>query len=293
MARKNVVLGGAGLIGSYLCSELLKMGDEVLCVDNFSSGSEKNVEALLHNNNFHLLQHDITKILYVDADDIYHVASPQNDEIATLEASVHGVFNALGLARRNSAKMLFASSYTVYGASDRPLKEESFSPIDPCYALGDIEGKRCAEAFMMSFYRKYNITVKIARLFPTYGPSYATNNNFINSVLFGAKESNFAADSKVAFCYVSDVVEALIALMRSGYVGAVNVGSGTAMTYKEAVGTILDVTGEKLTVKYGTCKDSLVADISFAKSILDWDPKISLKEGVRTMVEDELLEMTT
>ncbi len=295
-----LVTGGAGFLGSHLCERLLQSGHDVLCVDNFYTGAKRNIAHLLGNSSFELLRHDVTFPLFVEVDQIYNLACPaspihyQNDPVQTTKVNVHGSINMLGLAKRVKATILQASTSEVYGNPNIHPQVESYwgnvNPLGPraCYD----EGKRCAETLFFDYYRQHNVSIKIARIFNTYGPRMHQNDgrvvsNFIIQALQGNPITIYGEGAQTrSFCYVDDLVDALIRLMQSPSTctGPMNLGNPEECTILELAQVIIRLTGSKSKiVKMGLPQDDperRKPDISFAKSALEWFPKVQLEEGL-------------
>lgn len=295
-----LITGGAGFLGSHLCERLLQNGRDVLCVDNFYTGSKQNIAHLLGNSSFELLRHDVTFPLFVEVDQIYNLACPaspihyQNDPVQTTKVNVHGSINMLGLAKRVKATILQASTSEVYGNPNIHPQVESYwgnvNPLGPraCYD----EGKRCAETLFFDYYRQHNVSIKIARIFNTYGPRMHQNDgrvvsNFIVQALQGNPITIYGEGAQTrSFCYVDDLVDALIRLMQSPstYTGPMNLGNPEECTILELAQVIIRLTGSKSKiVKMGLPQDDperRKPDISFANSALEWFPKVQLEEGL-------------
>jgi len=298
--NRALVTGGAGFLGSHLCDRLLQKGYDVLCVDNFYTGTKRNIVHLLSNPSFELLRHDVTFPLFVEVDEIYNLACPaspihyQNDPVQTTKVNVHGSINMLGLAKRVKATILQASTSEVYGNPSIHPQVESYwgnvNPIGPraCYD----EGKRCAETLFFDYHRQHGLEIKVARLFNTYGPRMHPNDgrvvsNFIVQALQGNPITIYGDGSQTrSFCYVDDMVEALIRLMQSpkGFTGPVNLGNPEEFTVLELAQFIIKRTGSKSKIiRKDLPKDDperRKPDISLAKSTLDWSPKVQLEEGI-------------
>ena len=298
--NRALVTGGAGFLGSHLCDRLLQKGYDVLCVDNFYTGTKRNIVHLLSNPSFELLRHDVTFPLFVEVDEIYNLACPaspihyQNDPVQTTKVNVHGSINMLGLAKRVKATILQASTSEVYGNPSIHPQVESYwgnvNPIGPraCYD----EGKRCAETLFFDYHRQHGLEIKVARLFNTYGPRMHPNDgrvvsNFIVQALQGNPITIYGDGSQTrSFCYVDDMVEALIRLMQSpkGFTGPVNLGNPEEFTVLELAQFIIKLTGSKSKIirKMLPADDPerRKPDISLAKSTLDWSPKVQLEEGI-------------
>jgi UDP-glucuronate decarboxylase len=301
--RRVLVTGGAGFIGSHLTRRLLEAGCEVLVVDNFYSGTRSNIEDLQGESRFELLRHDVTFPLYVEVDEIYHLACPaspvfyQRDPVQTTKTCVHGSINMLGLAKRTGAKILLASTSEVYGDPMVHPQDESYwgntNPIGvrSCYD----EGKRCAETLFFDYYRQHQLRIKVARIFNTYGPRMAADDgrvvsNFIVQALTGQPLTIFGAGTQTrSFCYVDDVVDGLIRLMDSqdGVTGPINLGNPGEFTMLELAEQVIALVGGS-EIQYRPLPDDDPArrkpDISLAQRTLDWHPTIALDEGLKRTV---------
>jgi UDP-glucuronate decarboxylase len=295
-----LVTGGAGFLGSHLCERLLQDGHDVLCVDNFYTGTKQNIIHLLENHSFELLRHDVTFPLFVEVDQIYNMACPaspihyQNDPVQTTKVNVHGSINMLGLAKRVKATILQASTSEVYGNPSIHPQVESYwgnvNPLGPraCYD----EGKRCAETLFFDYHRQHKIAIKVARIFNTYGPRMHPNDgrvvsNFIIQALQGNPITIYGDGSQTrSFCYVDDLVDALIRLMQTPTTctGPINLGNPHEFTILELAELIIKLTGSKSKiVRMGLPQDDperRKPDISLAKSTLNWFPKVQLEEGI-------------
>jgi UDP-glucuronate decarboxylase len=295
-----LVTGGAGFLGSHLCERLLRNGCDVLCVDNFYTGTKQNIRHLLANPSFELLRHDITFPLFVEVDQIYNLACPaspvhyQNDPVQTTKVNVHGAINVLGLAKRVRATILQASTSEVYGNPSIHPQVESYwgnvNPIGPraCYD----EGKRCAETLFFDYHRQHRLEIKVARIFNTYGPRMHPNDgrvvsNFIIQALLGNPITIYGDGSQTrSFCYVEDMVEALVLMMQSpnGFTGPVNLGKPEEFTVMELAQFVIKLTGSKSKIiRKELPKDDPERrrpDISLAKSALHWSPKVQLEDGI-------------
>ena len=312
--KRILVTGGAGFIGSHLCEYLLAMGNDVLCVDNFYTGAKRNVVHLLKNPLFELSRHDITFPLYVEVDEIYNLACPaspihyQHDPVATTKVNVHGAINMLGLAKRIKAKILQASTSEVYGNPKEHPQTESYlghvNPIGPrsCYD----EGKRCAETLFFDYHRQHKLKIKIARIFNTYGPRMHPNDgrvvsNFIVQALMSEPITIYGDGSQTrSFCYVDDMVNALVGLMNTSddFTGPMNLGNPGEFTILELAELVLEMTNSKSEIVFKPLpQDDPVRrqpDISLAKEKLGWTPKIKLQDGLVKTIEyfDHLLIQT-
>ena len=300
LTNRTLVTGGAGFIGSHICERLIDKGYEVLCVDNYFTGTRLNIAHLLDAKKFELLRHDVTFPLFVEVDQVYNLACPaspihyQFDPVQTTKTSVHGAINMLGLAKRTKARILQASTSEVYGDPAVHPQEESYwgnvNPIGPrsCYD----EGKRCAETLFFDYHRQHNLDIKVARIFNTYGPRMHPNDgrvvsNFIIQALRGEDITIYGDGQQTrSFCYVDDLVEGLIRLMESpeGVTGPINLGNPGEFTIKELAEHIIDLTGSssKMVNKPLPQDDPKMRqpDITRAKKILDWKPETALREGL-------------
>lgn len=303
--RKQVlVTGGAGFVGSHLCERLLADGHDVICVDNFFTGTKDNVLHLLDNPHFEMMRHDVTFPLYVEVDEIYNLACPaspihyQHDPVQTTKTSVHGAINMLGLAKRVNAKIFQASTSEVYGDPKiHPQTESYWGHVNPigfrsCYD----EGKRCAETLFFDYRRQHNLRIKVARIFNTYGPKMHPNDgrvvsNFIMQALQGLPITIYGDGSQSrSFCYVDDLVEVFIRLMASPdeFTGPVNTGNPGEFTIKELAEKIIDLTGSSSQLDYQPLpSDDPIQrqpDISLAREKLGWEPNVQLEEGLKKTI---------
>ena len=300
-----LVTGGAGFIGSHLCERLLALGQDVLCVDNFYTGTRGNVSALVREPAFELMRHDVTFPLYVEVDRIYNLACPaspihyQFDPVQTTKTSVHGAINMLGLAKRLKAKILQASTSEVYGDPKvHPQREDYWGNVNPigprsCYD----EGKRCAETLFFDYYRQHGLPIKVARIFNTYGPRMHPNDgrvvsNFIVQALKGEDITVYGKGSQTrSFCYVSDLVEALIRLMGTGpeLTGPVNLGNPKEFTILELAEKVVKMTGSRSKIVFKPLPpDDPVQrqpDIALARKTLSWEPTVALEDGLRETID--------
>jgi len=303
--KRVLVTGGAGFLGSHLCERLLERGHDVLCVDNFYTGSKGNIVHLLNNPFFELHRHDITFPLFVEVDQIYNMACPaspvhyQNDPVQTTKVCVHGSINMLGLAKRLKARILQASTSEVYGdPTVHPQTEDyrgNVNPIGPrsCYD----EGKRCAETLFFDYRRQHKLSIKVARIFNTYGPRMHPNDgrvvsNFIVQALLNKPLTVFGDGSQTrSFCYVDDMVEGLIRLMESpeDVTGPINLGNPDEFTIMELAELVLELTGSRSQIRYEPLpKDDPVRrrpDITRARQILGWAPTVPLREGLQKTID--------
>lgn len=303
--RKQVlVTGGTGFLGSHLCQRLLKEGDDVLCVDNFFTGTKDNVLHLLDNPHFELLRHDVTFPLYVEVDEIYNLACPaspihyQHDPVQTTKTSVHGAINMLGLAKRVNAKIFQASTSEVYGDPQiHPQTEDYWGHVNPigfrsCYD----EGKRCAETLFFDYRRQHNLRIKVARIFNTYGPKMHPNDgrvvsNFIMQALQNQPITIYGdGNQSRSFCYVDDLIEVFVRFMASDddCTGPMNTGNPGEFTIKELAEKIIDLIGSSSKLEYKPLpSDDPIQrrpDITLAKEKLGWEPGIKLEEGLKKTI---------
>ncbi|MDP3620169.1 MAG: SDR family oxidoreductase [Ramlibacter sp.] len=309
-AKRILVTGGAGFLGSHLCDRLIARGDDVLCVDNFFTGTKRNVEHLLDHPRFELMRHDVTFPLYVEVDQIYNLACPaspihyQHDPVQTTKTSVHGAINMLGLAKRVRARIFQASTSEVYGdPSVHPQKEDYWGTVNPigprsCYD----EGKRCAETLFFDYHRQHKLDIKVARIFNTYGPRMHPNDgrvvsNFIVQALRGEDITIYGEGSQTrSFCYVDDLLDGFLSLMNTGpeFPGPVNLGNPHEFTIRQLAELVIELTGSRSRlVKMPLPTDDPMQrqpDISLAKDRLDWEPHVQLREGlVKTIAYFETL----
>jgi UDP-glucuronate decarboxylase len=309
--KRILVTGGAGFIGSHLCERLLEQGAEVLCVDNFFTGSRNNIAHLVGHPMFELIRHDVTFPLYLEVDQIYNLACPaspvhyQHDPVQTTKTSVHGAINMLGLAKRVRARILQASTSEVYGdPSIHPQPEEYWGNVNPigprsCYD----EGKRCAETLFFDYHRQHNLPIKVARIFNTYGPRMHPNDgrvvsNFVVQALKGEPITVYGEGQQTrSFCYVDDLVSGLMKLMNSPetVTGPINLGNPGEFTIRELAEQVMLLTGSKSRLVFMPLpKDDPQQRqpiISKAENLLDWRPTIALKDGLVKTIQyfDELL----
>jgi UDP-glucuronate decarboxylase len=305
MMKRTLVTGGAGFIGSHLCERLLQRGGEVLCVDNFFSGSRSNIANLLTNPRFELMRHDVSFPLYVEVDEIFNLACPaspiyyQLDPVQTTKTSIFGAFNMLGLAKRLKVPVLQASTSEIYGDPRvHPQTEEYWGNVNPigprsCYD----EGKRCAETLFFDYRQQHGLDVKVARIFNTYGPRMHPNDgrvvsNFIVQALNGSPITIYGDGQQTrSFCFVSDLVEGLLKLMDSprGTTGPINLGNPAECTMHELASLVRQKTGSPSTVELRPLPTDdpkqRCPDITKAKDLLAWSPTISLSEGLDRTIE--------
>ena len=300
-----LITGGAGFLGSHLSERLLKEGSQVVCVDNFFTGSRRHVEHLLDHRKFELIRHDITFPLYIEVDEIYNLACPaspvhyQYDPVQTTKTSVHGAINMLGLAKRVRAKILQASTSEVYGdPSVHPQTEEYWGNVNPiglraCYD----ESKRCAETLFFDYYRQHRLRIKVARIFNTYGPRMHPNDgrvvsNFIVQALLNRDITVYGDGAQTrAFCYVDDLVDGLVRLMASPdtVTGPINLGNPQEFTIMQLASTIIDLTGSAARIIHKPVPEDdprqRCPDISKAEKLLDWKPVTPLRDGLRRTID--------
>jgi UDP-glucuronate decarboxylase len=299
--KRILVTGGAGFLGSHLCERLVMQGHEVLCIDNFYTGTKGNIAHLLDSANFELLRHDVTFPLYVEVDEIYNLACPaspihyQCDPVQTTKTSVHGAINMLGLAKRVKARIFQASTSEVYGdARIHPQKEDYWGHVNPlgpraCYD----EGKRCAETLFMDYRRQHGLSIKIARIFNTYGPRMHPSDgrvisNFMMQALAGEPITVYGDGSQTrSFCYVDDMIDAVIRLMNTpeDVTGPMNIGNPQELSMLDIAQRVIDITGSSSEIAFEALpRDDPChrqPDIGFAIAALDWQPSISLDDGLK------------
>ena len=305
LRKRILVTGGAGFIGAHLCRRLVEEGNDVLCVDNFYTGTRENVADLLASPNFELLRHDVTFPLFVEVDEIYNLACPaspvhyQNNPVQTTKTSVHGAINMLGLAKRVRAKILQASTSEVYGdPTTHPQTEEYWGNVNPigpraCYD----EGKRCAETLFFDYYRQHRLRIKVARIFNTYGPYMHPNDgrvvsNFVMQALRGEPITLYGDGSQTrSFCYVSDLVEGLVRLMNSAdeLTGPINLGNPNEMTVREMAEVVVRQCGSRSRITFAPLPaddpKQRQPDITKAQQLLGWRPTVALADGLAPTIE--------
>ena len=311
LEKRILVTGGSGFLGSHLCDRLLAEGANVICVDNFFSGARSNIEHLLGHKRFELIRHDVTFPLYIEVDQIYNLACPaspihyQRDPVQTTKTSVHGAINMLGLAKRVRAKILQASTSEVYGdPSVHPQTEEYWGNVNPigprsCYD----EGKRCAETLFFDYRRQHNLSIKVARIFNTYGPRMHPNDgrvvsNFIVQALLGHDITIYGDGSQTrSFCYVDDLIDGLTRLMESadGVIGPINIGNPTEFTILQLASQVIEFVGSGSRIVHRPLPmddpRQRQPDISKARDVLMWSPGTPLAEGLSRTIAyfEELL----
>jgi len=302
--KRILVTGGAGFLGSHLCESLLDEGHDILCVDNYFTGTKKNISNLINDSSFELMRHDITFPLYVEVDEIYNLACPaspihyQFDPVQTTKTSVHGAINILGLAKRIKAKVFQASTSEVYGDPDvHPQPENYWGRVNPIgYRACYDEGKRCAETLFFDYHRQHNLKIKVARIFNTYGPRMHPNDgrvvsNFIVQALKNEPITVYGDGSQTrSFCYVDDLIDAFIKFMAlpDDFTGPVNMGNPDEFTILELAEMTIRLTGSQSKIRFETLPvdDPLQRkpDISLAKEKMGWAPQVPLEEGLKKTV---------
>ena len=303
--KKILVTGGGGFLGSHLCERLLNEGHEVICLDNFFTGTKQNILGLMSNPRFELLRHDVTVPLYIEVDQIYNLACPaspihyQHDPVQTTKTCVHGAINMLGLAKRTGAKILQASTSEVYGDPEvHPQVESYWGRVNPigirsCYD----EGKRCAETLFLDYYRQHDLRIKIARIFNTYGPKMHASDgrvvsNFVVQSLKGEDITIYGNGEQTrSFCYVDEMVDAFVRLMNTedDFIGPVNLGNPGEFTIRELAEKTLQMTGSSSElINMPLPQDDPTQrqpDISLAKEKLGWEPVIKLEQGLEKTID--------
>ena len=304
LQQRILITGRAGFLGSHLCERLLADGGDILCADNFFTGTRKNIEHLLDHKHFELMRHDVTFPLYVEVDEIYNLACPaspihyQRDPVQTTKTSVHGAINMLGLAKRVKAKILQASTSEVYGDPNvHPQREDYWGHVNPvgprsCYD----EGKRCAETLFFDYWRQHNLRIKVARIFNTYGSRMHPNDgrvvsNFIIQALLGRDLTVFGDGTQTrSFCYVDDLIDGLEKLMATNdqVTGPINIGNPNECSMLELAGIIIELTGSRSRIVHRPLPENdprqRRPDISRAQELLSWAPRTRLKDGlIRTI----------
>ncbi len=304
-AKRILVTGGAGFLGSHLCERLLNAGHEVICLDNFYTGTKRNILHLLDNPLFMVLEHDVTNPLFLQVDEIYNLACPaspvhyQLDPIHTVKTSVLGAIHLLGMAKRVNARILQASTSEVYGDPQvHPQPESYWGHVNPigsrsCYD----EGKRCAETLFFDYHRQHEVSIKVARIFNTYGPRMHPKDgrvvsNFIVQALKGEPITVYGDGSQTrSFCYVDDLIEGFVRFMKSPeeLIGPINLGNPAEFTIRELADTVIELTGSKSKVVYRPLPSDdprqRQPDIRLAKQALGWEPKVALREGMARTID--------
>jgi len=302
--KKIVITGGAGFLGSHLCERLLNEANEVICVDNFFTGSKGNIAHLLGNPYFEVIRHDVTFPLYLEVDQIYNLACPaspvhyQHDPVQTTKTSVHGAINMLGLAKRLNARILQASTSEVYGDPEvHPQQESYWGRVNPigirsCYD----EGKRCAETLFFDYYRQNNLDIKVVRIFNTYGPRMHPHDgrvvsNFIVQALKGEDITIYGEGNQTrSFCFVDDLIEAMVRMMATptGFTGPVNIGNPVEFTILELAEKVIALTGSSSKLVFCILPSDdprqRKPDISLAQNTLNWQPEVTLEEGLKSTI---------
>lgn len=302
--KRVMITGGAGFLGSHLCERLLESGNEVLCVDNFFTGSKRNIAHLMANPYFELIRHDVTFPLYVEVDEIFNLACPaspvhyQFDPVQTTKTSVHGAINMLGLAKRTKAKIFQASTSEVYGDPEvHPQPESYWGKVNPigirsCYD----EGKRCAETLFFDYHRQHDLQIKVARIFNTYGPRMHPNDgrvvsNFIVQALRGDDITIYGEGQQTrSFCYVDDLVEGFLRLMNTGddVTGPMNLGNPGEFTIRQLAERVLELVGSSSKLIFQPLPQDdpqqRQPDITQARAVLGWEPKVMLDEGLQKTI---------
>ncbi|WP_416886062.1 UDP-glucuronic acid decarboxylase family protein [Marinospirillum sp.] len=311
LPKRIMITGGAGFLGSHLCDRLIQQGHEILCVDNFFTGSKRNIEHLMDHPRFELMRHDVTFPLYVEVDQIYNLACPaspvhyQFDPVQTTKTSVHGAINMLGLAKRTRAKIFQASTSEVYGdPEEHPQKESYWGKVNPigirsCYD----EGKRCAETLFFDYHRQHQVEIKVARIFNTYGPRMHPNDgrvvsNFIVQALQGQSITLYGDGEQTrSFCYCDDLIEGFIRLMNtpSQVTGPLNLGNPHEFTIRQLAELVIELTGSQSDLIFKPLPQDdpkqRRPDITLAQTHLDWTPSVQLREGLEKTIRyfDQLL----
>jgi UDP-glucuronate decarboxylase len=302
MAKRVLITGGAGFLGSHLCDRMIEAGNEVICLDNYFTGQRKNIVHLLDHANFELIRHDVIDPIKLEVDEIYNLACPaspihyQYNAIKTMKTSVMGAINMLGLARRTKARILQASTSEVYGDPlVHPQREDYWGHVNPigirsCYD----EGKRCAETLFMDYHRQNGVEIRLMRIFNTYGPRMNAEDgrvvsNFIVQALKGEPITIYGDGSQTrSFCYCDDNIEGMIRLMNGEHMGPINIGNPNEFTMLELAEQVISLTGSKSEiVNMPLPQDDpkqRQPDITLAKKVLDWEPKVQLREGLEATI---------
>ena len=300
--KRNLITGGSGFLGSHLAKKLLEKGEEVICLDNFFTGTKKNIKELFKHQNFEFIRHDVTEPIKLEVDNIWHLACPaspvhyQFNPIKTTKTSFLGTYNSLGLAKRVGAKLLLASTSEVYGDPEEHPQKESYNGsvntigLRSCYD----EGKRISETLCADYQRMHNVEVRIMRIFNTYGPNMRFDDgrvisNFIVQALRGEKITLYGNGSQTrSFCYVDDLIKGMILLMDSEYQKPVNIGNPNEFSIKEVANIVRDLINPNLEFQYKELPEDdpkqRQPSIHLAKDLLNWEPEIELKDGlIRTI----------
>jgi UDP-glucuronate decarboxylase len=305
LQKRVLVTGGAGFLGSFLCEQLLKAGCDVVCVDNFYTGTKRNIAHLLNNPYFELIRHDITFPLYLEVDEIYNLACPaspihyQNDPVQTTKVNVHGSINMLGLAKRLKAKILQASTSEVYGDPTVHPQTEAYWGNVNCIGIRSCydEGKRCAETLFFDYYRQHHLKVKVVRIFNTYGPRMHPNDgrvvsNFILQALRNHDITVYGDGEQTrSFCYVDDMIQGIIRMMNTldEFTGPVNLGNPEEYSIIELAQKIIELTDSKSKIVYRQLPEDdplqRQPNIELAKQQLDWEPKTDLNQGLKNTID--------
>lgn len=311
MSKRVLVTGGSGFLGSHLCDRMIQAGNEVICLDNYFTGRRKNINHLMGHPNFELVRHDIIDPIKLEVDQIYNLACPaspvhyQYNAIKTMKTSVMGAINMLGLARRTQARILQASTSEVYGDPlVHPQREDYWGHVNPigirsCYD----EGKRCAETLFVDYHRQNGVDIRIMRIFNTYGPRMNAEDgrvvsNFIVQALRGEAITIYGDGSQTrSFCYCDDNIEGMIRLMDGSHIGPLNIGNPNEFTMLELAEQVIDLTGSKSEIIHLDLPQDdpkqRQPDIALAKSELDWEPKVELREGLKKTIEYFEAELST
>ena len=303
-SKRVLVTGGAGFLGSHLCTKLVAEGYDVICVDNLFTGSKRNIESLLDHHNFEFIRHDVTFPLYLEVDQIYNLACPaspvqyQHDPVQTTKTSVHGAINLLGLAKRTGARIFQASTSEVYGDPEiHPQTEDYWGRVNPigvrsCYD----EGKRCAETLFFDYHRQHGLEIKVARIFNTYGPNMHPHDgrvvsNFIVQALLGQPITIYGTGEQTrSFCFVDDLIDGFVRFMdsESSVTGPINFGNPSEFSMLELASLIIEMTNSTSIIEYRPLPFDDPAkrrpDITKAKSLLDWEPRISVRQGLEATI---------
>lgn len=299
-SKRVLITGGAGFLGSHLCEKLIEGGNEVVCLDNYFTGNKNNISHLLDDHRFELVRHDVTFPLYIEVDEIYNLACPaspihyQHDPVQTTKTSVHGAINMLGLAKRLGAKIFQASTSEVYGDPKvHPQAEDYWGHVNPvgvrsCYD----EGKRCAETLFFDYYRQHNLSIKVCRIFNTYGPRMHPKDgrvvsSFVIQALTDSPITIFGDGSQTrSFCFVSDLIDGFVLLMNTDddVTGPINLGNPNEFTILQLAEEIIELIGTKSKIDYHALPSDdptqRCPDIALAEKHLDWQPKVQLREGL-------------
>ena len=303
--KRSLITGGAGFIGSHLSKYLLEKGNEVICVDNFFTGNKKNIQGLLSNKNFELLRHDITFPLYLEIDEIYNLACPaspihyQANPVQTTKTSVHGAINLLGLSKRLNCRILQASTSEIYGdPNEHPQKETYWGNVNPigprsCYD----EGKRCAETLFFDYKRQHKVNIKVVRIFNTYGPNMQINDGRVisNFIVQALKNENITiygeGNQTRSFCFIDDLIIALYNFMntKKDISGPINLGNPNEISILTLAKMIIELTNSKAKIIYKKLPiddpKRRKPDISYAKDLMDWEPKVSIEKGLQHTIK--------